>query len=77
MLLMGLSFTFPSLSVAKLPCLVVSGLSYGLGVGPAAYILMSSLFTQHMKTAGMVTGQVVRALANTLQLKEHKSGFSF
>ena len=74
MLMMGLSFTFPSLSVAMVPCLVVSGLCYGLGVGPASYILMSSLFTQHMKTTGMVTGQVVRALANTVQLKVHILG---
>ena len=71
MLMMGLSFTFPTLSMAKLPCLVVSSLSYGLGVGPTCYILMSSLFTQQMKTTGMVTGQVVRALVNTVQLKVH------
>ena len=77
MLLMGLSFTFPSLSLAMVPCLVVSGLSYGLGVGPASYILMSSLFTQHMKTTGMVTGQVARALVNTVQLKVHKRKVEF
>ena len=69
MLMMGLSFTFPSLSMLSLPCLVVSGLSYGLGVGPTSFILMSTLFTQQMKTTGMVTGQVVRALVNTIQLK--------
>ena len=69
MLGMGLSFTFPSLSMLSLPCLVVSSLSYGLEVGPSCYILMSSLFTQQMKTTGMVTGQVARALSNTLQLK--------
>ena len=69
MLMMGLSFTLPSLSTAMLPCMVVSGLSFGVGVGPASYILMSTLFTQHMKTTGMVTGQVVRALVNTVQLK--------
>ena len=69
MLMMGLSFTFPSLSMAMLPCLVVSSFFYGIGVGPTCYILMSTLFTQHMKTTGMVTGQVVRALVNTVQLK--------
>ena len=69
MMMMGLSFTFPSLSMLSLPCLVVSSLSYGLEVGPSCYILMSSLFTQQMKTTGMVTGQVARALSNTLQLK--------
>ena len=72
MLMIGLSFTFPSLSMLSLPCLVVSSLSYGLGVGPTSYILMSTLFTQQMKTTGMVTGQVVRALVNTVQLKVHE-----
>ena len=69
MLMMGLSFTLPSLSM--LPCLVVSGLSFGVRVGSTSYILMSTLFTQHMKTTGMVSGQVMRALVNTVQLKVH------
>ena len=48
MLGLGLSFLHPdSLGFyLSLPCLVVAGASYGLGVGPVPFILMSSLFTQ-------------------------------
>ena len=49
MLMMGLSFTFPSLSLLTLPSLVVVGLTYGLKVGPGPNILISTLFTQKMK----------------------------
>ena len=69
MVAMGLSFTYPALSLLTIPCLVVSGLSYGLGVGPAPPNLMSTLFTQNMKSTGITIGQVVRALVNTTQLK--------
>ena len=34
MAMMGLSFTYPAMSVLPIPCLVVAGLSYGLGQGP-------------------------------------------
>ena len=69
MVLMGLSFTYPAMSVLTIPCLVVSGLSYGLGVGPAPPNLMSTLFTQNMKSVGITIGHVVRSLVNTTQLK--------
>ena len=48
MLGLGISFLHPdSLGFyLSLPCLVVAGASYGLGVGPVPFILMSSLFTQ-------------------------------
>ena len=69
MMMMGLSFTYPALSMLTIPCLVVAGLSYGLGVGPAPPILMSTLFSQNMKSTGITIGQVVRALANTIQFK--------
>ena len=37
MLGLGLSFLYPSLGPAlAIPCLVVAGASYGLGVGPVA-----------------------------------------
>ena len=69
MLVMGLSFTIPALSVLKIPSLVVGGLSYGLGVGPGPYILMSTLFTQNMKTSGITAGQVSKFLVDTFQMK--------
>ena len=48
MLGLGLSFLYPDTlgSYLSIPCLVVAGASYGLGVGPVPFILMSSLFTQ-------------------------------
>ena len=58
-----------SLAFLSVPCLVMTGLSYGLGVGPAAYVLMSTIFTQKMKSTGVTTGQVVKAIMVTLQLK--------
>ena len=69
MALMGLSLSWPPLSSLSIPCLVMTGLSYGLGVGPAAYVLMSTIFTQRMKSTGLTTGQVVKAIMVTLQLK--------
>ena len=69
MAVMGLSLTWPSLAWLSTPCLVITGLSYGLGVGPAAYVLMSTIFTQKMKSTGVTTGQVVKAIMVTLQLK--------
>ena len=76
MLTMGLSFTYPAMSLLTIPSLVVAGLSYGLGVGPAPNILMSTLFTQNMKTTGVTTGRVARALVNTIQLKVAESHWS-
>ena len=73
MMTMGLSFTYPALSLLTIPSLVVAGLSYGLGVGPAPNILMSTLFTQNMKTNGVTTGRIARALVNTIQLKVTES----
>ena len=46
MMMMGLSFTYPALSMLTIPSLVVGGLAYGLGLGPAPNILMSTLFSQ-------------------------------
>ena len=40
MMVMGLSFMFPSLTTFSIPCLVFSGLFYGLGVGPVSFVLM-------------------------------------
>ena len=76
MMTMGLSFTYPALSLLTIPSLVVAGLSYGLGVGPAPNILMSTLFSQNMKTTGVTTGRVARALVNTVQLKVAESHWS-
>ena len=69
MALLGLSLSWPPLASLSIPCLVITGLSYGLGVGPSAYILMSTIFTQKMKSTGVTTGQVVKAIMVTIQLK--------
>ena len=34
MMMMGMSFTYPAMSLLTIPCLVVSALSYGLGQSP-------------------------------------------
>ena len=70
MLGLGLSFLYPSLgSYLSIPCLVVAGASYGLGVGPVPYILMSSLFTQNNKSVGVAISQTSRALTAFTQIK--------
>ena len=71
MLCIGTSFLFPaSLGTGlALPCLVASGLIYGLGVGPVPFILMSSLFTQKNKSAGSAIAQTFRALSVLVQMK--------
>merc|ERR1711874_439223 len=68
-MLMGLSFMFPSLTSLSIPCLVFSGLCYGLGVGPVSFVLMSSLYPQKMKSAGVAVSQTCRALIVLIQLK--------
>ena len=69
MMAMGVSFMFPSLSSLSIPCLVFSGLCYGLGVGPVSFVLMSSLYPQKMKSAGVAVSQTCRALIVLIQLK--------
>ena len=61
----------PALVVTMGPrvAMVVAGLAYGLGVGPPPFSLMSTLYSQNMKTTGITIGQVVRALVNTIQFK--------
>ena len=66
---MGLSLLFPSLSFLSIPSLILVGSSYGLGVGPVPFILMSSLFPQKYKSVGLVAAQVTRALVVCIQLK--------
>jgi len=65
---MGLSLTMPC-PLLSLPCLVVGGLTYGLGVGPVPFVTMSALFPQKYKTHGMVAGQITRAMMVMIQLK--------
>merc|ERR1712183_1150939 len=62
MMVMGLSFMFPSLTTLSIPSLVFSGLCYGLGVGPVSFVLMSSLYPQKMKSVGVAVSQTCRAL---------------
>ena len=72
MLGVGLSFLYPSLGPAlSIPCLVVAGASYGLGVGPVVYILMTALFTQKNKSVGVAISQTSRALTGFAQMKVH------
>ena len=73
MLGLGLSFLSPSLgSTLSIPSLVVAGASYGLGVGPVPYILMSSLFTQKDKSTGVALSQIYKALLGFAQMKVTK-----
>ena len=72
MLGLGLSFLRPSLGPAlAIPCLVVAGASYGLGVGPVVFILMTALFTQKNKSVGVAISQTSRALTGFAQMKVH------
>ena len=58
MLGLALSFFYPSLGkYVSIPCLVVAGASFGLGVGPVAYVLMASLFQQKDKSLGVAFSQ--------------------
>ena len=67
----GASFHLPSLPGPWLaiPCLVVAGASYGLGVGPVSFVLMSSLFTQKNKSLGVAFAQTTRQAAVLIQVK--------
>ena len=67
----GASFQFPGLPGPWLaiPCLVVAGASYGLGVGPVSFVLMSSLFTQKNKSLGVAFAQTTRQAAVLIQVK--------
>ena len=59
MLGLALSFLYPSIlgTYVSIPCLVVGGASFGLGVGPVAYVLMASLFQQKDKSLGVAFSQ--------------------
>ena len=67
----GVSFLFPDMLglTLAIPCLVVAGASYGLGVGPVSFILMSSLFTQKNKSLGVAFSQTIKVLTVFLQVK--------
>ena len=70
MLGLGLSFLYPSLgSTLSIPSLVVAGASFGLGVGPVPYILMTTLFTQKNKSIGAAISQTSRALTGFAHMK--------
>ena len=59
MLGLALSFLYPSIlgTYVSIPCLVVAGASFGLGVGPVAFVLMASLFQQKDKSLGVAFSQ--------------------
>ena len=75
MLGLGLSFLYLATlgSYLSIPSLVVAGASYGLGVGPVPYILMSSLFTQKDKSTGVALSQIYKAFLGFAQMKVTKS----
>ena len=56
-------------STLSIPSLVVAGASYGLGVGPVPYILMTSLFTQKDKSLGFAFSRTSRALTGFALMK--------
>jgi len=66
---MGLSFLVPSFSSLSIPCLILAGLCYGMGVGPVPFVTMSALFPQKYRSMGVSAGQVTRAVMVCLQLK--------
>lgn len=67
----AVSFQFPGLLGPRLAiaCLVVAGASYGLGVGPVSFVLMSSLFPQKYKSLGVAFGQITRLTVVLVQVK--------
>ena len=70
MLGLGLSFLYPSLgSALSIPCLVVAGASYGLGVGPVPHMLMTTLFPQRSKSLGATLASICRMVAVFAQIK--------
>ena len=70
MLGLGLSFLYPSLGPAlSIPCLVVAGASYGLGVGPVPHMLMTTLFPQRSKSLGATLASICRMVAVFAQIK--------
>ena len=71
MLGLGLSFRYPaSLGPSlSLPCLVVAGASYGLGVGPVPHMLMTTLFPQRSKSLGATLASICRMVAVFAQIK--------
>ena len=71
MLGLGLSFLYPDTlgSYLSIPCLVVAGASYGMGVGPVANVLMSSLFPQKIKSLGLAISNALHALVFFTLLK--------
>ena len=75
---MGISFYFPSLGLPLvIPCLAVAGASYGLGVGPCTFILMSSLFKSEDRSIGSAWTQTIKALAIFIQVTVHKTIYVF
>ena len=74
MLGLGLSFLYPSLGPAlSIPCLVVAGASYGLGVGPVPHMLMTTLFPQRSKSLGATLASICRMVAVFAQIKVSRS----
>ena len=71
MLGLGLSFLYPDTlgSYLSIPCLVVAGASYGMGVGPVANVLMSALFPQKIKSLGLAISNALHALVFFTLLK--------
>ena len=70
MLGLGFSFLYPAiLAYLSIPCLVVAGASYGMGVGPVANVLMSALFPQKIKSLGLAISNAVHALVFFTLLK--------
>ena len=66
---LGLVFLYPALSAAQLPCLVLSALCFGFAIRPVPFVLMATIFPVKMKSLGVATSQISRAISLLVLMK--------
>eukprot|EP00088_Acartia_fossae_P017229 TRINITY_DN1975_c0_g1_i6.p1 TRINITY_DN1975_c0_g1~~TRINITY_DN1975_c0_g1_i6.p1 ORF type:complete len:198 (-),score=25.32 TRINITY_DN1975_c0_g1_i6:146-661(-) len=59
----------PIKNILPIICLGMTGICYGLGVGPVPFVLMSEMFGVKYKSEGMAIGMAARCLVAFSQLK--------
>ena len=70
---LGLVFLYPLLVFLQLPCLVLSALFFGLAIRPVPFVLMSSIFPLKMKSLGVATSKISRAVSLLVLMKVKSS----